>query len=112
MGSNRRHPHNAGRLAEQRTLREARARGPLQSLTPEQLMLDARTVTIVPDRMKIWGYAWLRFGDVDVQATVRVRRWTTDAVGVEVNVDGDGDVLRCWVWQGACQRIADPRAVW
>ncbi|KQZ05800.1 hypothetical protein B5M43_014705 [Microbacterium sp. MEC084] len=108
MGQNRRHPHNAGRLAEQRELREARANGPLRRLSSEQL--GQRVVSIVPDSMQLWGLAWLRFGDVDVRATVRVRRWTDDAVGVEVDVDGER--LRCWVWQGACQRIADQRAGW
>lgn len=110
MGSNRRHPHSAGRMAQERELRAARERGPLQTLRPEQLRLGSRAVTIVPDSMHVWGLAWLRFGDIDVQATVRVRRWTDDAVGIEVDVAGE--TLRCWVWQGACRRIADPRDAW
>lgn len=110
MGSNRRHPHNGGRLAEERELREARAHGPLQSLSREQLALGARAVTVVPDSMQLWGLAWLRFGDADVQVTVRVRRWTSDAVGIEVEIDDE--VLRCWVWQGACQRLQDRRDAW
>ena len=110
MGSNRRHPHSAGELAQQRALRDARARGPLHSLSAEQLVLTSRAVTVVPDQVRLWGLAWLRFGDVDVQAVVRVRRWTDDALGVEVDIGGE--LLRCWVGQGACRRLEDRRAAW
>jgi len=41
---------------------------------------------------------------------VRVRRWTDDALGVEVDIGGE--LLRCWVWQGACRRLEDRRAAW
>lgn len=110
MGGNRRYPHHAGRLAQERELREARARGPLQSLSDEQLALGSRAVSIAPARPALWARAWLRFGDVDVRATVRVLRWTRDAVGVEV--DTDGEALRCWVWRGACEPLPDREAGW
>lgn len=99
MGSNRRYPDLAEKLAEERELREASKCGPLQSLTVEQIRLRSVVVSIVPDGAPIRGRAWLRFGTADVRATVRVMRWTPDAVGVEVEVDGEP--LRCWVWRGA-----------
>lgn len=110
MGQNRRYPHNAGRLAEERELREARQRGPLVTLTTDQLRLHTNPVTVAPEKAEPWGLAWLRFGDTDVRATVRVKRWTTDAVGVEFEVDGD--VMRCWVWQGAVTALQDRNDAW
>lgn len=110
MGTNKRYPHNAGRLAEERELREARTHGPLQTLTDDQLRLHARVVSIAPERPAMWGLAWLRFGDADVRCTVRVKRWTEDAVGVEVDVDGE--TLRCWVWQGAVNHLAAREDAW
>lgn len=80
-----------------------RATFTLQTLSAEQLRLNSQVVTVVPDRMNVWGLAWLRFGDTDVRSTVLVKRWTADAIGVEVDVDGDK--LRCWIWQGVCQRL-------
>lgn len=99
MGGNRRYPHNAARLAEEREVREARARGPLQSLNRTQLRLDQVPVTIAPNRVKLWGRAWLRFSDTDVRCTVQILRWTPEAIGVELNVDER--VERCWEWRGA-----------
>lgn len=110
MGSNRRYPQLAPQLAEQRELREARRVGPLQSLTADQLRLNRAVVSIVPDGVKMWAHAWLRFGTVDVRACVRVRRWTSDAVGVEVEVDEER--LRCWVWQGAVEHLPSREAAW
>lgn len=110
VGSNRRYPHHAGQLAEERELRRAAAAGPLRTLTAEQLALGSRPVTIVPDTARVWALAWLRFGDVDVRCTVRVLRWTSDAVGVAVDVDGNEQ--RCWVWQGAATRIANRQDAW
>lgn len=110
MGGNRRYQHHAGRLAQERELREARSHGALQSLTDEQLMIGSRVVSIAPESTPLWARAWLRFGGADVRATVRVLRWTSDAVGVAVDVDGH--VLRCWVWQGAVTRIASQDAEW
>jgi len=128
VGTNKRYPHNGGRLAEERELREARTHGPLQTLTDDQLRLHARVVSIVPERPAMWGLAarearalealperpamwglaWLRFGDADVRCTVRVKRWAEDAVGVDVDVE----VLRCWVWQGAVNRLAAREDAW
>jgi len=99
MGSNRRYPNLGEDRREERELREAAARGPLQSLQPEQLALDRSPVTVAPRRGRITGTAWVRFGDTDVQATVRVDRWTDRAVGVELTIDGQPH--RCWVWRGA-----------
>ncbi|WP_091061992.1 hypothetical protein [Klenkia brasiliensis] len=105
MGTNRRYPDAGARRGQERQLLEARSRGPLHSLTDEQLELGSRAVSIAPERGSMWGLAWLRFGDADIRCRVRVRRWTEDAVGVEVEVGGD--TLRCWVWQGAVQRTGD-----
>lgn len=104
MGSNRRYPEHAMRLADERELREARKRGPLQSLTSVQLELATKPLTVVPEHTRLTARAWLRFGDVDVRATVRVLRWTDDAIGVGVTIDGEH--LRCWVWRGACTPIS------
>ena len=110
LGSNKCYPYLGGKLAEERELRAAAKAGTLQTLTPDQLRLDAHVVTIVPDRMKLWGLAWLRSGDVDVRCTVLVRRWTSGAVGVEVGVDGE--IHRCWIWHGACQRLEQREDAW
>ncbi|WP_221585534.1 hypothetical protein [Microbacterium sp. G2-8] len=100
MGSSKRYPDHAARLAEERELRDARKHGDLHTLSTEQLALHSRIVSIVPEHRQLRALTWLRFGDADVRATVRVRRWTETAVGVEVDVDGER--LRCWVWRGAC----------
>jgi hypothetical protein len=110
MSSNRRYPQLGAQLAEERELREARESGPLQSLTDAQLRLGREVVSIVPDGAEMWGRAWLRFGPTDVRACVRVMRWTSDAVGVEVEVGGDR--LRCWVWQGAVEHLASREDAW
>ena len=110
MGTNKRYPHIGGQRGEERELRAARARGPLRSLTPEQLRLHSEPLTIVPDGTKLWGLAWLQFGDTNVQCVVRVRRWTADALGVEIEIDGEQ--LRCWIWQGACRRLANRTDAW
>ena len=110
MGGNKRYPHHAGQLAQERELREARRRGPLHSLSSEQLALGSRVVSIAPERAPLWARAWLRFGDVDVRCTVRVLRWTCDAVGVQV--DADGEQLRCWVWRGACTPLPTREDGW
>ena len=107
VGTNRRYPDLGPRLAEQRELREARKAGPLQSLTPDQLRLHDEPVTTAPPRSQLWGRAWLRFGTVDVHATVRVDRWTRRAVGVEITIDDE--VLRCWIWQGAVVPTPPPQ---
>lgn len=110
MGSNRRYPYLGGKRADERALRAARAHGPLRTLDAEQLCLTSRPVTVVPETAKLWALAWVQFGDVNVRCVVRVKRWTDDAVGVELTIDDDR--LRCWVWQGACQRIEHPTDAW
>lgn len=87
-----------GEQRELREAREARKRGPL------------RTLTIVPEQTRLWGHAWLQFGDTNVRCVVQVKRWTADAVGVQVTIDDK--TLRCWIWQGACRRISAPTDVW
>ncbi|SFD65953.1 hypothetical protein SAMN05661030_3923 [Klenkia taihuensis] len=52
--------------------------------------------------------AWLKFGDTDIRCTVQVKRWTVDAVGIELQVGEER--LRCWVWQGAVERVEGPTA--
>lgn len=104
MGSNRRYPDHGMRLADERELREAMKRGALQSLTAEQIALHANPLTVAPEQSRIFARAWLRFGDADVRATVKILRWTDDAVGVGLTVDGRE--LRCWIWRGACTSIS------
>lgn len=110
MGTNKRYPHLAMQRLEERQLLAARKSGPPRSLSHEQLRLDRNPVTIFPERERLWGLAWLRFGDQDVQCTVLVRRWTADAVGVELRYENE--VLRCWIWQGACQRLGERTEAW
>lgn len=112
MGTNRRYPGLGARLGEERELREARRRGPLQSLTDAQLGLRRAVVSVVPDGTVMWALAWLRFGDVDVRATVRVWRWTADAVGVEVEMPDSEERLHCWVWQGAVEHLRRREDAW
>lgn len=103
MGTNRRYPHAGEQRTLDRRLLDARARGALHTLTPEQLQLTTQVVSIAPEQPPMWALAWLRFGDTDIRTTVQVKRWTPDAVGVEFTVGED--TLRCWVWQGAVERI-------
>jgi len=110
VGTNKRYPNLGPQLAEERELREARKRGPLQSLTSDQLRLATQVLSIAPERPPTWGRAWLRFGDTDVRCTVRIMRWTSAAVGVSVDVDGEE--LRCWVWQGAVDGLAAREDAW
>ena len=56
----------------------------------------------------MWAWAWLRFGGTAIRCTVRVERWTADAVGVELEVGEER--LRWWVWQGAVERVDGPIA--
>ena len=102
VGTNKRYPDLGPRLAEERELREARARGPLQSLSSEQLRLRSQVLSIAPEHPPMWALAWLRFGDVDVRCHVVVKRWTPDAVGVEFEVEGE--TLRCCVWRDVARR--------
>lgn len=110
VGTNKRYPYIGGQRAEERELRAARKQGPLRTLAAEQLRLSSEPVTIVPEATKLWGLAWLQFGDTNVRCVVRVKRWTADAVGVELDIDGER--LRCWIWQGACQRLAQRTDAW
>lgn len=107
MGSNARYPGLGDRRREERLLREARARGPLHTLSAEQLLLEQSLITYAPRMIRMIGRAWLRFGDVEVEATVRVDRWTDRAVGVEVDIDGE--MLRAWIWRGAIGPVTQPR---
>ena len=98
MGTNKRYAHLPAQRDEERELRGARERGPLRTLDSLQLRLHAQPVTIVPEQVTIWGHAWLKFGDTNVRFVVQVTF--------------DGDKLRCWIGQGACQRISGPTDVW
>lgn len=108
MGTNRRYPHLSGMRAQERELLAAARHGSLQTLSEEQLALHRHPVTMAEG--VVWGRAWLRFGDVDIRATVRVGAWTELAVGVEVEVGET--VRRCWVWRGAVQALACREDAW
>lgn len=110
MGTNKRYPNITPQRAEERELREASKQGQLHTLSDEQLRLYSQVVSIAPTRRALWGLAWLRFGSVDVRCSVKILRWTADAVGVEVDVDGTPQ--RCWIWQGACQRLESREDAW
>ena len=112
MGTNKRYPGLGARLGEERELREARRRGPLHTLTDTQLGLRRAVVSVVPEDANMWALAWLRFGDTDVRATVRVRRWTAEAVGIEVEMPDTEETLRCWVWQGAVEHLRRREDAW
>lgn len=103
VGTNRRYPDAGAQRARERRLQDAREQGPLRTLTEEQLQLTTRVVSIAPERGPMWAWAWLQFGDTHIRCTVLVRRWTADAVGIELEVGADR--LRCWVWQGAVERV-------
>ena len=106
VGSNRRYPEAGTHNAYERRLQAARAQGPLRTLTEDQLQLATRVVSLAPERGPMWARAWLRFGDTDIRCTVLVKRWTADAVGVELEVGEER--LRCWVWQGAVEHVDGP----
>lgn len=106
VGTNRRYPDAGEQRAQLHRLLEARKRGHLHSLTEEQLRLSTQVVSIAPERVTLKALAWLRFGDAEVRCAVRVKRWTDDAVGIEVDVGEE--TLRCWVWQGAVDRVPRP----
>lgn len=110
MGTNKRWPHLAAQRAEENALRKARAAGPLQTLTDAQIRAWAVPMTVAPRTPPMWGHAWVRFGDVDVRCVVQILRWTPDAVGIAVKVDEDW--LRCWVWQGAVERLEKREDAW
>lgn len=112
MSTNKRYPGLSARLGEERELRDARKRGPLHTLTDEQLGLRRAVVSVVPEGTTMWALAWLRFGDRDVRATVRVSRWTAAAVGVEVEMPDTNEPLRCWVWQGAVENLRRREDAW
>lgn len=112
MGTNKRYPGLGARLGEERELREAHKRGALKTLTDEQLGLRRAVVSVVPAGTTMWALAWLKFGDVDVRATVRVWRWTADAVGVTVEIPGIEEPLHCWVWQGAVEHLRRREDAW
>uniref|UniRef100_UPI0037C12C2B hypothetical protein n=1 Tax=Helicobacter pylori TaxID=210 RepID=UPI0037C12C2B len=109
MGTNKRYPHLPAQRGRRESCASAQAR-PLRTLDSLQLRLHARPLTIVPEQMTIWGHAWLQFGDTNVRCVVQVKRWTADAVGVQVTIDGDK--LRCWVWQEhVSESLTDRRLV-
>lgn len=110
MGTNKRYPNLGPQLAEQRELREARRRGPLHTLTDEQIALHRSIVSIPPERVTMWALAWIHFGDTAVRCTVRMLRWTDDAVNVEVELADEA--LRCWVWRGAVNQLAKREDAW
>lgn len=101
-------PRRGRTTRQQRRLAEARGRGDLQSLTAEQLQLGVRVVSLAPERSPMRALAWLRFGDTEIRCTVQVKRWTADAVGVEL--EAGKERLRCWVWQGAVEAVEGPGA--
>ena len=98
MGTSRRYAGAVDRRMDTRILeRIAAEAGPLQSLSPEELQLDTRPVTIDPQPKP--ARAWVRFGGTPVLVDAEVCRWTEDACAIRFNV-GDRE-LKAWVWASA-----------
>lgn len=98
MGTSKRYATSVDRQMDARILeRVAAEAGPLQSLSPEELGLDSRPVTIDP-RPKL-AQAWVRFGATPVLVAAEVCRWTEDACAIRFRV-GEHE-LKAWVWASA-----------
>lgn len=75
--------------------------GPLQSLTPRELALDAQAVTVYPPRLQRRLKAWVRFGSESVRVDATLMRSTPLAVGIEFRAEEQ--TFRCWVWGNAVE---------
>lgn len=102
MGTNRRYPDFARKLARERETADAmRASEPL-SLTSDELELDRRPMTRTPLPKPV--SAWVRYGAVAVRIEGEAVAWTDRAVAVRWRTP-DGAEHRAWVWSSA----VDPR---
>ncbi len=105
MGTSKRYAAAVDRQMDQRILARTIAEaGPLQSLTADELRLDAEPVTIDPQPKP--ARAWLRFGATPLLVDVEVCRWTADACAVRFHLDQKE--YRAWVWSSA---LRPPRGV-
>ncbi|MFD5215266.1 hypothetical protein [Microbacterium sp. NPDC058345] len=102
MGSNRRYAHYYDRMTEERMIESFIAKaGPLQSLTPEEIELDALPLTIYPEGRRPQVKAWVRFGPKHARVDAVIVRSNSLAAGIEFTVRGK--TYRCWVWGNATQ---------
>lgn len=85
---------------DDRILQRIAAKGPLQTLTRDELDLDRRPVTKDPRPARV--RAWVRFGATPAVVDAEACMWTDRAVALRFRV-GDEE-RRCWVWAGAVLR--------
>ncbi len=102
MGTNKRYAASVDRRMDARILQRIAAEaGPLQSLTREEIGLDAEPVTIDPRPKPV--RAWVRFGATPTLVDAEACRWTVDAVAIRFRI---ADVEhRAWVWGSAVTPI-------
>lgn len=103
MGTNRRYADAVDARMNDRVLQSVARGAKLQTLTPLELRLDEKPLTIDP-RPRRRVRAWVRFGDTPVQVDAVAARWTADAVGIVFTIDDREH--RCWVWSSAVDEIS------
>lgn len=106
MGTNRRYADSVDARMNDRVLQSIARDAQLQTLSPLELRLDEKPLTIDP-RPRRRVKAWVRFGDTPVQVDAVAARWTEDAVGIMFAIDGREH--RCWVWASAVDEVPRPR---
>lgn len=100
MGTNKRYAHHYDKLMEERIIEHFVAtKGPLQTLSPEELELDRLPVTIYPENHRPKVKAWIRFGPQHTRVDAVLVRSTAQAAGIEFTVRGK--TYQCWVWGNA-----------
>lgn len=104
MTTNKRYPHLAGRLMNDRILKQTAADHPLQTLTDKELQRDVLPITRDPQPKKC--RAWVRFGPHAVLVDAEVVVWNDIACGIQFTVEDK--VMRCWVWSNAVTAVTRP----
>lgn len=100
MGTNKRYAHRIDDAMEQRILESFVAnKGPLQTLSPDELELDKLPLTVDPQPKKV--RAWVRFGGQHAQVEATLHRWTAKACGIRFEIRGKE--FHCWVWGNAIE---------
>lgn len=88
---------------QHRSIIQASAAGPLQTLTDRELGLREQPVTIYP-RPYTRVRAWVRFGPEAIRVDAVLMRSTPLAAGIAFRAESD--TFRCWVW-GNAVTVAD-----
>ncbi|MFF2485115.1 hypothetical protein ACFVSU_01840 [Microbacterium sp. NPDC058062] len=105
MTTNKRYPNLAGRLMNERILKQAAAAHPLQTLTDQELQRGVLPITRDPQPKKC--RAWVRFGPNAVLVDAEVVMWNDVACGIQFAVEEK--LMRCWVWSNAVAAVPPPR---